>query len=106
MAKHELKQLSAARTTQPVKLVTVADRVEIGLSVLTSDERAEVKRAIRSWSRLRALSKTSDIIGTSGTLRIADISPNLCIVFRVTPREAEVVDLVNKRAFQNIQPSD
>jgi hypothetical protein len=40
-----MKQMSVARTTKPVKPVTIADRVEIGLSVLSPDERVEVHKS-------------------------------------------------------------
>lgn len=109
MRKLDSKRVASAkagRVRGTPKLVTVAQRVEIGLSVLERGERDQVRSAFKSWNGLRRLSKSSEPIGQDGTLRIADVSPHLYLVFRVTPDEAEVVDLMNKRAIQLMRQKD
>jgi hypothetical protein len=107
MKRYDSRQASAARTAQPngrsmrvAKPVTVADHVEFGLNMLDPKEREQVQKAFSSWSRLRKLSKTAKPVGPTGAYLMADVSQHLYLVFRVSPDEAEVVDIMNKKAYE------
>jgi hypothetical protein len=100
MAKDKMNQTSADRTTRREKPVIVERIVEMGLGMLSPEERDTILHAIRSWTQLRKLERTADVYGSAGDLSVADVSTNMRIVFRVTPEKAEVLDLVNKGWFQ------
>jgi hypothetical protein len=51
------------------------------------------------------LERTADVIGPDGDRRIADVSTNMRIVFRITPQGAEVLDLINKRIPLETRPA-
>lgn len=88
---------------EPKRTVVIDDRVLLGLGTLETGERAIVDSVIHSPDRLVALAPTAHRGGTNGEMYIADASPHLKVIFRLTPTTVEVVDLLSKRAFDQLR---
>src|SRR5438552_2657260 len=90
------------------KQVLIDDAVYISMGVLSADEQEAVTRVLTSPDRVRRLVKNAQRAGSEGKFRVAEITPDLRIVFRETPRQIRLLELFDKQAFESlgIQVSD
>jgi hypothetical protein len=81
--------------------IDIDDRVLMVLGSVPAAEREAINRVITSPSEMRQLAKTAGYAGTGGRYRVADVSPDLRVVFQVVPEGIKVLDLLSKRAFED-----
>jgi hypothetical protein len=100
MARSKLVKASGTpRKGGAAKRFSVANRVYIGLDVVAPAEREAVRGALASWADFRTVAKSARAVGSEAQLRLARVTPSLRLVFRETPTQVEVLDLVSARTL-------
>jgi hypothetical protein len=101
MPKHKTKHAGNGQH-EPHREVVIDDSLPVALNMLEPAERGAVEAVIRSPERLEELAPTAYRGGTNGQFYIADASPQMKVVFRLTPKTVEVLQLMSKRAFDQL----
>lgn len=99
MPKHPPQAHHTPKRRSGTKRVVVEDRVRFASDTLFTADREAVERATASWENFRELTHNRRGVGSTGKLRAARVSPGVRLIYRESPTQVTVLDLVNEGTF-------